>query len=374
MAGSPGQVIAAGKQEPPCARGRTPHSGPEAHHAGFRADIEGLRGIAVLLVVLFHARIPGFRGGFTGVDVFFVLSGYLITGLLVAEVRTSGQIDLTRFYARRARRLLPAAALTVCTVMALGFCLMAPQELEMLGRTALATSLYASNIFFAVNEADYFAASVETNPLLHTWSLAVEEQFYLVWPFLIMLGLQRSFRALLWLMSGLTAASLSLSVWQTLSMPNWAFYASPARAWEFGIGGLAAMIPAGTAARTWRGVQAGGWLGLAGIVGSGVWITRQMGFPGWIAMAPALSTAVALVAGSVPGRGESGVSWGWRHSSGWGSTPTRGICGTGRPSSWPGSYSRRLAWLDMARLCWLPWAWPRWLTRRWKIRSGSARR
>jgi peptidoglycan/LPS O-acetylase OafA/YrhL len=149
-----------------------------SRQSAFRSDIEGLRGIAVLIVVLFHLGVPGFSGGFIGVDVFFVLSGYLITGLLVKEIQKTSRIDLPQFYARRVRRLLPASALTLILTLGMGAVVLAPAELTFAGRAARATALYMSNVFFGINAADYFAPNVESNPMLHTWSLAVEEQFY----------------------------------------------------------------------------------------------------------------------------------------------------------------------------------------------------
>ena len=151
----------------------------------FRPDIEGLRGIAVLLVVAFHAHIWWWRGGFLGVDIFFVLSGYLITALLLQELESSGTLSLVGFYARRARRLLPAAAVVVVFVVVAGIFLLSPIEQIRYSKTALATTLYASNLWFIRQSSDYFAADTANNPLLHTWSLAVEEQFYFVWPVLV---------------------------------------------------------------------------------------------------------------------------------------------------------------------------------------------
>src|ERR1700716_3618926 len=152
----------------------------------FRPDIEGLRGLAVAVVVAFHCGISILSGGFVGVDVFFVLSGYLITGLLVTEVRNTGTIDLARFYARRVRRLLPAMAVMVMVTLPVAAIILAPQELALVARAAQATAVYVANVFFGINAADYFAGDVRTNPMLHMWSLAVEEQFYLLWPFLLM--------------------------------------------------------------------------------------------------------------------------------------------------------------------------------------------
>ena len=210
----------------------------------FRPDIEGLRALAVLLVVVFHCGLIAVPSGFVGVDVFFVLSGYLITGLLVAEIEKSGRLNLIEFYARRIRRLLPACALMVAFTLAVGSVILAPAEMEFAGRATRATTLYASNLFFGMNAADYFSAHHELNPLLHTWSLAVEEQFYFFWPLLIMLGLQpaRSKKILFSLLAFLTMASLRTSIWFTAQGGVFAFYYLPARAWEFGVGGLATLV------------------------------------------------------------------------------------------------------------------------------------
>src|ERR1700733_9494061 len=153
----------------------------------FRPDIEGLRAVAILLVVGCHCGISWCAGGFVGVDVFFVLSGYLISGLLQSEYRASSRIDLPRFFARRARSLLPAGNVVLLATTLAAAALFAPQELACTGRAARAAALYVSNVFFDRSASDYFAPQVEGNPLLHTWSLGVEEQFYLVWPALILL-------------------------------------------------------------------------------------------------------------------------------------------------------------------------------------------
>src|SRR6185503_8637780 len=171
---------------------------------GFRPDIEGLRGIAILIVVLFHCGLPGFAGGFVGVDVFFVLSGFLITGLVVKEIQNTSQLSLLQFYARRARRLLPASSLTLLVTLLIGIIILAPHELDLAGHASRAASLYASNVFFDHNAGNYFAADVKSNPLLHTWSLAVEEQFYFFWPLLVSLTLvwMKSKRTLLVVLIG----------------------------------------------------------------------------------------------------------------------------------------------------------------------------
>jgi peptidoglycan/LPS O-acetylase OafA/YrhL len=272
----------------------------------FRPDIEGLRGIAVLIVVTFHCGIPGSSGGFVGVDVFFVLSGYLITGLLVSEIQGSSRLSLLHFYGRRVRRLLPASALTLVVTLFIGAVVLAPTELVFAGRAARATALYVSNVFFAANAADYFAPNVQSNPMLHTWSLAVEEQFYLLWPLLIMLGLQvmRSRRVLVTVLSVLTVTSLAVCVWFTAHSGTFAFYQLPARAWEFGGGGLAVLLAAGKLRISPRGWFALGWLGVLAILGSASFISSSSNFPGAIALVPVLGTVLALVAGAaLPGGG-----------------------------------------------------------------------
>lgn len=161
-----------------------------AEHS-FRPDIEGMRGVAVLLVVLFHCRVPGFQGGFIGVDVFFGLSGYLITGLIVKEIERTGKLSFRNFYARRVRRLLPASGFVVVSTLLLGWFVYSPLELASYAKWGAYTSIYASNFMFMRDAANYFARDSALNPYLHTWSLAVEEQFYLFWPVLIVLAMTR---------------------------------------------------------------------------------------------------------------------------------------------------------------------------------------
>jgi peptidoglycan/LPS O-acetylase OafA/YrhL len=267
------------------------------HSLKFRPDIEGLRAVAVLLVVACHCGVPWCRGGFIGVDVFFVISGYLITGLLVAEVHRSSRLDLPRFYARRARRLLPALLLMMLATLAAGALIEGPQELAFAGRAARATALYVSNIFFDQYAADYFARDVESNPFLHTWSLGAEEQFYLIWPLLLLLGLRLGkSRALIGLLAAVTGLSFLVSLWSTAYRPTFAFYELPARAWEFGLGGLLACAGA---ARL-RGSVAAllGWLGLAAILVMSYLLRDGTGFPGWLAAVPALATVALLAAGA----------------------------------------------------------------------------
>src|ERR1700682_4610059 len=272
----------------------------------FRPDIEGLRGLAVAVVVASHCGISILPGGFVGVDVFFVLSGYLITGLLGTEVRNTGTIDLARFYARRVRRLLPAMAVMVMATLLVGAIILAPQELALAARAARATAVYLANVFFGLNAADYFAGEVRTNPMLHMWSLAVEEQFYLVWPFLLLsLWRFRSSRgALAALLLAASAVSLAGCIYLTAHGSLLAFYGLHTRAWEFGLGGLVGLIPRGALALPRGAWLAIGWGGLLLIVGSVFLVTHEVGFPGWVALVPVIGTCAALVAGNeLPRRG-----------------------------------------------------------------------
>jgi peptidoglycan/LPS O-acetylase OafA/YrhL len=288
---------------PPAAAADPRRSPPGSRGDGFRADIEGLRGIAVLLVVAYHAGIARVSGGFAGVDVFFVLSGYLITDILVRQVSATGRVHYAQFYARRMRRLLPAATLTLLAVLAAAALVLGPMERIEPALSAIASALYSSNLFFLTRAVDYFAAAADTNPFLHTWSLAVEEQFYLVWPWLVVVGWRvgRSKRGLAALLGAVSLASYALCVWLTWKRQPWAFFGTPARAWEFGLGGLATLLPVqrGAAARiTWRWL---GWIGLGLVVAAAFMLRVTTPFPGAVAMVPVLGTTIALVAGAVEG-------------------------------------------------------------------------
>lgn len=270
----------------------------------FREDIEGLRAIAVLSVVIFHLGIDTFAGGFVGVDVFFVISGYLISGLLLAELQRSGSIDLWRFYGRRARRLLPISILVTAMTLLVGLLLLSPAEQMFAAKGALAASLYASNFWFMTLLGDYFAPESALNPFLHTWSLSVEEQFYLVWPTLLLLlwRLRPTVRWMALSMGALTLISFTLCLWLSYRKQSWAFYASPARAWEFGIGALAALQPITDWARRSRVAAPLGWLGLIALLVTFLVLTEETRFPGWVAVVPALATVAVLISGASQAR------------------------------------------------------------------------
>lgn len=199
--------------------------------SGYRPDIDGLRAIAVALVVLFHAGLPGPSGGFIGVDVFFVISGYLITSILLREMR-DGSYSLARFYERRIRRIFPALVVVLLATTAAGLAVLTPDQLAAYGRSMLATMLFVSNFYLGMT-ANYFSPDAETQPLLHTWSLAVEEQFYIVFPVmlaLLMRWLPRRLKPVIW---GLTLASFAACLVLTGLRPTLAFYLAPTRAWSF---------------------------------------------------------------------------------------------------------------------------------------------
>jgi peptidoglycan/LPS O-acetylase OafA/YrhL len=270
----------------------------------FRQDIEGLRGVAVLLVVAYHVGIPIASAGFIGVDIFFVLSGYLITGILLREVEHSGRLDLISFFARRARRLLPAAGVMIFTTLAVGFLLFTPLERLALSGAAQASALYVSNFWFMEQVGGYFAGSAERNPLLHTWSLAVEEQFYFVWPIFVALAFRGSRLRLAVYITLLSIFSFGLCIWLTEVHTPWAFYSSPARTWEFALGALASLLPVGILRRWARWLNVLGWVGLAAIVAAACTVS-PIGFPGSVAMIPVLGTVAVLIAGAQDVRGAS---------------------------------------------------------------------
>ena len=208
-----------------------------AERAGFRRDIEGLRGVAVLLVILYHSHVPGMTGGFVGVDVFFVISGFVITGTLHREMAESATIRVGRFLMRRVRRLLPALALMVAATLAAGALILSPLEWKNLARDSASAVLYVSNMVFARSRGGYFGGA--DSPLLHTWSLSVEEQFYLGWPllFLIAVKVSRSRadlrrRLIVVLTTAATASSFAFSFLLSQRGTPWAYLSAPTRAWE----------------------------------------------------------------------------------------------------------------------------------------------
>ena len=333
--------------------GHQTHGTGVPHRLGFRGDIEGLRGISIAGILLFHAGVPVLPGGFVGVDVFFVISGFLITGLIVREVRDSGTLHLGAFWARRARRLLPAAGLVLLATGLASILLLPPVGSGTVALDIVAAAAYSANLVFAHSSADYFTDSGYPSPVLHFWSLGVEEQFYIVWPVLLLaccalVGVRRSRHAAVTTVAPVmhhpevppaarrvvpvTAAALlgvlAASLWASLTLTQvnqpWAFFLMPTRAWEFAVGGLACLslpllrrMPMPLRALL-------GWLGIIAIIAAMVRLDEQTPYPGTAALIPVIGTLLVVAAGA------GSVGWG----PGW-LLATRPMRATGRVSySW----------------------------------------
>ncbi len=277
-----------------------------------RDDIQGLRAIAVTTVVAYHAGMPFVSGGFVGVDLFFVLSGFLITQLLLHEIATTGTVSLRQFWARRARRILPLSALVLVTTMLAVRAFMSPLDRKAIGTDVLWSALFSGNWRFAQQQTDYLASDRDPSPVLHYWSLGVEEQFYVVWPVLLIV------LAIVWRLTGrgrrtyvvafggafvaVIAASLAYSIHTTAANQPYAFFGTPSRAWQLAAGALVAVaVPAIMRLRgRTRAV-----LGAAGLLlfGFCVWLLDESGtaglaYPSWLAVAPTLAGVLLVVSGT----------------------------------------------------------------------------
>lgn len=273
-----------------------------------RPDIQGLRGVAVLLVVLYHAGVPFLPGGYVGVDVFFVISGYLITGLLVREVETHGRIDLPNFIARRARRLLPAAIALIVLVVVASVLIYPPLERTDIVAAARAAAVYAANLWFTSRAVDYLGGDAAVNPMLHMWSLGVEEQFYLLWPLMVGLAATRlrggtAARRIAWMTVLVSVVTFVACVWLTRRSQPWAFFVTPFRAWEFGLGAIAYLARPCLQRKTGVWLAAAGWGGVAAIAASALILGHATLFPGPWALLPAAGTALVLGAIQTPASG-----------------------------------------------------------------------
>jgi peptidoglycan/LPS O-acetylase OafA/YrhL len=271
----------------------------------FRPDIEGLRAVAVITVVVSHLSL-GLPGGYVGVDVFFVISGFLITRQLMAEFMRTGTLSLTRFYARRARRILPAA--TVVSIATLLACRIWDSPLRV--RTDAMDALYAAfsgiNWRLARTGTDYFASTLPPTPYQHYWSLAVEEQFYLIWPALllaigVLVGRRYGrVRAIVWCLVAILLGSLALSVLTTASNPSWAYFGTQTRAWELALGALLAVSVSAWTRMPPALASQMSWLGLGLIVLSCFVFTGSTVYPGRAALIPVLGSGM-VIAGGCPG-------------------------------------------------------------------------
>jgi peptidoglycan/LPS O-acetylase OafA/YrhL len=254
-------------------------------------QIQGLRALAALLVTLFHAKWVS--GGFIGVDIFYVISGFLITGLLIREIERTGTINFKEFYARRFKRLLPTSFFVLAVTAVFSWLLIPATMRSSLGRDIIAAALYVSNYLFAWWQADYQNLDATPSPVIHYWSLAVEEQFYLLWPLLILLFFMVATKlkkkiALTALVAAVTALSFVFSIYQTETSPIWAFYSLPTRAWELGLGALLVLLPP---IKTKKLV---GLLGFIFVIASAFIFNETTAFPGLNAVLPVLGTVMLI--------------------------------------------------------------------------------
>lgn len=293
-----------------------PHSATTTA-AVYRSDVEGLRAVAVLLVMLFHAGFPLLSGGFVGVDVFFVISGFLITGLLWREIERTGKVAYGRFYARRIRRLLPAGtAVLVFVALASWLWLPDAQWGDVSGEIVAAT-FFVSNWVFASKAMDYFASDGVASPVQNYWSLSVEEQFYLLWPTLLVIlagtALLRSSgvrQRLLLGMASVFGLSLAYSWYLTGEEASRAYFVSTTRVWELALGGMIALTAHRWASLPGLVLRLLAWGGLFMILAAGFWFTTTTPFPGLMALIPTLGTAL-VIASYTSGRFSAAALLSW---------------------------------------------------------------
>ena len=282
--------------------------GPQTHR---RPDIQGMRAIAVLVVVAFHAGLP-VPGGFVGVDTFFVISGFVITAMLNRQWQQSGGIKFGSFYLRRFKRLTPALALMIAVTTVLSVLFLSPLgPQQAAGQTAIGAMMLVANFVIATTTGGYFTPKADTNPLLHTWSLSVEEQFYLVFPALMLFGwmLTRSRRCStplgpLLIVAGIGVLSFALAATSSdgVSIPGFqrvlGFYSPVTRVWEFAAGALLALVFTLWRPTSGRLCNALGIIGLALVIGSVLGINERTPFPGVWTLLPVTGTMLVILAGT----------------------------------------------------------------------------
>ena len=250
-------------------------------------QIQGLRALAAVIVTFFHARL--LPGGFIGVDIFYVISGYLITGLILREIDSTGRLNLSAFYQRRIKRLLPTSLFVLFVTALISWFVLPAINRDALGRDLFAAATYISNYLFAWWQNDYQNLNATPSPFIHYWSLAVEEQFYLIWPVLMIFLARRGRRAVFSGVAVITILSLGLSIYQTQSSPILAFYSLPTRAWELGVGALLIFAPAQLLKQRLLP-----WLGLSGLLVAAINYNDNTAFPGVNALLPVFATALLM--------------------------------------------------------------------------------
>jgi peptidoglycan/LPS O-acetylase OafA/YrhL len=296
---------------------RSHHAGEEAGTAPedrrFRPDIQGLRAVAVTLVLLFHAHVPGMGGGYVGVDVFFVISGFVITGVLLRERSSKGSTSIATFYARRIRRILPAATLVIVAAVIASFPLLGPVDGAQTATDARWASVFLINVHFATTGTNYLASQLPPSLLQNYWSLAVEEQFYLIYPtiFLIVAGLsvRHSLRRRLGMVLGAAIViSFTASVIQTSSNATAAYFSPLPRVWELALGGLVATASVGLRRVPSSVAAALSWSGVGLILLAAVTFSSSTAYPGWAVAVPVVGAALVIASGvAQPKYGAEGV-------------------------------------------------------------------
>jgi peptidoglycan/LPS O-acetylase OafA/YrhL len=280
------------------------------YERGFRPDIQGLRALAVSMVVVYHLYPSLLPGGFAGVDVFFVISGFLITGHLLREYRKTGTVSLLGFWGRRAKRLLPAAALVLTVTWLASRLVLPPTRLAETATQIRASALYFQNWQLAWNAVDYLKSDSAATPVQHFWSLSVEEQFYLAWPLLFLFAAAlaartarrvRGHQVIFLLAAGVVISSFCYSVYYTRVNPAGAYFVTTTRMWELGLGGLLALLP-GQVSRLLGRCGPLGWAGLGLVVVSAFALNGTLAFPGYLALLPAGGAAALILGGSAAAR------------------------------------------------------------------------
>ena len=265
----------------------------------YRPEVDGLRAVAVMPVLLFHARTPGFQGGFVGVDIFFVISGYLITAIILKDLE-KGSFSIANFYERRSRRILPALYFVIFCTFPIVFLLMMPSQLQDYSQSLVAVSTFAANVYFYL-KSGYFDQSGELSPLLHTWSLAVEEQFYFVFPIFLIITHRYLRKATIPAVLILTIASLWIAQSLLRSDPSQSFYLPFGRAWELMIGVLLNFLPARSNSKNLRWELASVF-GILLIAGSIVFLDEHSPFPGLAAVPSTIGAALVIYCSSESNR------------------------------------------------------------------------
>ncbi|MEZ5479762.1 MAG: acyltransferase [Thiolinea sp.] len=259
----------------------------------YRKEIDGLRALAVVPVILFHAGLSAFSGGFVGVDIFFVISGYLITSIIINEL-DAGHFTIAGFYERRARRILPALFFVMLVSLPFAWWILLPHELEAFARSMIAVVIFASNLLFW-QESDYFATDSELIPLLHTWSLAVEEQYYVLFPLLLWGVWKLGLRRVALIIGSIALLSLGLAEWGWRHDAAANFYLLPSRAWELMAGAGCALYLYRHPPPTGQLAQGASLLGLLLILFSIVWLDESVPFPSVYALPPVIGTALIIL-------------------------------------------------------------------------------